>query len=339
MARDAPHGIARYALALFKFLPEVAPDLAFVPLRCEPGSELRAQARFLSPFEQLELPLILRRARPALFHATSFSVPRIQVCPLVLTLHDVIHLSVPEESSPTKRLYFRHVVRPAAKTARAVITVSSFAREQISRHLEIDPAHIRVIANGIDAIFEPPGAAQLFRVRKKLGLPEKFALYLGNTKPHKGVDTLVAAAKRLAGRIPVIIAGDNRAQNKLELGNVLRNLGVVADEDLPALYAACTVFVFPSRMEGAGLPPLEAMACGAPVISARAASMPEMLGDAVEYFEPDDDVGLADLLERVVNDDGLRHDLTARGLARAKLFSWRACAVAHAEVYRAAIAR
>lgn len=344
MVRGVPHGIARYAGALARHLPAAAPDFEVVAFTAA-GAQLDAVpgrpciAPFLSPLEQIELPARLVRERPALFHATSFAVPRWCPCPLVLTLHDAIHLAVPEESNPLKRTYYRTIVRPAALRARAILTVSRFARDELARHLGIDPARFTVIPNGVDERFAPPDAAAVAAVRARYGLPERFALYVGNLKPHKNVELLVRAARALQGAVPVVIAGDDAAPARLGIGPAdgIRSLGSVPDADLPAVYGACTAFVFPSRYEGAGLPPLEAIACGAPVLASNAASMPEVLGDAAAFFAPDDAEALARLVGRVVADAAFRADLVRRGRSRAAAASWEACARRTADVYRSVL--
>jgi glycosyltransferase involved in cell wall biosynthesis len=346
MVRGIPHGIARYASALARELPAVAPDLQFVALQAAgqasvgiPGK--RALFRFLSLAEQVEVPLRSMRCRASLFHATSFAVPRFSLTPLVLTLHDAIHLAVPEESSALKRAYYRRVVRPAAQRARALVTVSRFSRDELSRRLQIDPARFQVIPNGIDERFRPPAAAEVARIRLRYRLPERFALYVGNLKPHKNASVLLEAARILGNNLPVVFAGDNDAHSKLAPApsDAVRSLGAVSDDDLPGLYAASSVFVFPSTYEGAGLPPLEAMACGVPVISSKSASMPELLGDAAEYFDPSDPRALAHLAQLVADDAPGRVERIARGRAHAARYTWQACAQATAELYRQALAR
>jgi glycosyltransferase involved in cell wall biosynthesis len=344
MVRGKPHGIARYASALAEHLPAVAPDLNIVPLLA-PGAppngsaNRHALSRFLSPWEQVELPLRLLANRVSLFHATSFAVPRFVPAPLVLTLHDAIHLAVPGETSALKRAYYRHVVRPAALGARAIITVSSFSRDELVRYLDLDPARFHVIPNGVDERFSPPSPDAVARVRERYQLPARFALYVGNLKPHKNIQVIVRTAERLRDRIPVVLVGEENIASSLgpRAAAFVRSLGVVPDVDLPALYGACTVFVFPSMYEGAGLPPLEAMACGAAVISSNAASMPEVLGDAAATFAPDDDVALAGLLMRAVEDPAFRDRLASLGPPQAARYRWRQSVEKTAEIYRKAL--
>jgi alpha-1,3-rhamnosyl/mannosyltransferase len=186
-------------------------------------------------------------------------------------------------------------------------------------------------------------------VRRKYGLPEYFVLYLGSNKPHKNLGRLVEAWAQFRNSKfeirSLVVAGhwDSRypqAQQKateLGLGEAVRFLGDVSEADLPALYNLATVFAFPSLYEGFGLPPLEAMACGTPVVCANTSSLPEVVGDAALLFDPLDVPALAAALAQALSDADLRTALHARGLARARLFSWERTARETLAVYRQAV--
>ncbi len=209
----------------------------------------------------------------------------------------------------------------------------------------VDPARITAIPLAPDPRFRPQSQAEVRRVRDKYGLPDNFLLYLGINKPHKNLVRLIDAYANLPFAIrhsPFIIAGawdDRYPESKqrveaLDLGESVRFLGRIDDADLPGLYAAATLFVFPSRYEGWGLPVVEAMACGTPVACSNASSLPEAAGEAALLFDPDDTAAITAALERGLSDAGLRADLAEWGLAQAARFTWAGNASATLDVYR-----
>ncbi len=185
-------------------------------------------------------------------------------------------------------------------------------------------------------------------MRRRLALPNRMILYLGTIEPRKGIDTLLAAWAALAASLPgvhLVVAG-KPGWGTDQLHTQVRHLGLqdrvhwtgyVADADLPALYSAAEVFAFPSRYEGFGLPPLEAMACGTPVVSSSAASLPEVVGDAGLLVPPDDAPALAEALRHVLTEPGLHAELRARGLYRAGEFTWQRTASLTRTVYEAVV--
>jgi glycosyltransferase involved in cell wall biosynthesis len=223
--------------------------------------------------------------------------------------------------------------RICAAKARSVITDSQHAKMDIMRLLNIEAHKIKVIPLSVAARYAPVKEENvLSEVRHNLRLPQKYVLYLGNFKPHKNVETLVVAFKKICKKIPdhrLVLAGpmDRHGQRIRQL--VIREgmadsvifTGMIREKDRPeALMSMADVFVFPSLYEGFGLPPLEAMACGTPVISSQAASLPEVVGDDAVSFNPHDAEELARAMEQLLTDDTLKADLSHRGLARARRF-------------------
>jgi len=275
-------------------------------------------------------------------HYPYFAAPLLKPCRVVVTIHDLITLLLPEyRRSLAVRLYNRLIVW-AARRAEAIIADSQHSKADIVRHLGIPAGRVHVVYLAAEARFHPlDDAAALADVRQRYGLGEQFVFYIGGLNRHKNVEALLAAFAAIRDRLPGVqlaIAGVPHSTDPAvfpDLGQVARNLGLpvadqaavhflgfVPEEDKPLLYNAAALFVFPSRYEGFGLPPLEAMACGTPVIAARAASLPEVVGDGGLLVAPDDVAGLAQAMLAVLGDPARQAELRARGLAQAARFSW-----------------
>jgi glycosyltransferase involved in cell wall biosynthesis len=339
------HGIARYALELARVLPSLAPDLTFEGLGPPAGLPAlgplapsftvhRAGAGFLSPLEQPSLAAVLGKLRPSLFHATSFSVPLLWRGPLVATLHDAAHLVRGEEFGWLTALYYRVVVRPAVRRARALLTVSEFARGELASRLGVPESRWAVVPPGVDTRFRPPSAEQRLDVRARLGLPARYLLAVGNPKPHKNLALLA----RIAARLPVplvLLAGDGAGR---VFPRPTRVLSEVDEAHLPALYGGAEALLLPSRHEGFGLPALEAMATGTPVIAANAGALPEVTGGAAELLDPDDPEAWLAAAQALVRTPLLRAQWASAGRERARAFTWERCARHTLAVYRSALA-
>ncbi|MGZ6132846.1 MAG: glycosyltransferase family 4 protein [Myxococcaceae bacterium] len=338
------HGIARYALELGRVLPSLAPDLTFEGLG-PPGGlpELGpltpafvvhpAPAGFLSPLEQPALASVLRRLRPALYHATSFSVPRFWRGPLVATLHDAAHLVRSAEFGRLTALYYRLVVRPTVQRARALLTVSEFARGELASRLGVPESRWSVVPPGVDPRFRPPTADERSQIRARLELPTRYLLAVGNAKPHKNLALLA----RIAARLPVplvLLAGVGVAR---VFPRSTRVLPEVDEANLPALYGSAEALLLPSRHEGFGLPALEAMATGTPVLAASAGSLPEVTGGAAELLDPDDPEAWLAASNALVTTPLLRARWASAGRERARAFTWERCARHTLAVYRSAL--
>jgi alpha-1,3-rhamnosyl/mannosyltransferase len=361
-ARTAtPHfpGIGRYVTALARALPPLlAPDervtllydAAHSAALPPPGTGLAMLPVAATPFsarQQWSMPGALRQVQADLYHSPYYLMPYFPGVPALLTVYDLIPLVLPGQSSARARLLFRWTCGRALRTARHVIAISQVTRHDYLTHFHISPDGIEVIPLAADPIFHPQPPDAMTAVRDRYGLPERFVLYIGSNKPHKNLMSLVEAWRMVRGRDhgarpQLAIAGpwDDRyaaPQQRAEalgLRDAIRWLGPAPDADLPALYAAATLFVFPSLYEGFGLPVLEAMACATPVVCSDRSSLPEVAGDAALLIDPHDRVRLAATIEQVLGDDGLRQGMRERGLKRAGQFTWEQTAKRTLDVYR-----
>jgi len=303
------------------------------------GPNFRAVADTSRPYsvrEQLSIPWALRRERVDLFHAPHYVLPPLSRGKSVVTIHDCIHLMFPEYLPNRFALgYARASLWAAARVSNRILTVSDASKRDILRFFDVAPEKISVIYNGIDERFrvEPP-EEEMSRVTQRYQLAGDFVLYAGNVKPHKNLERLIDAFQLLRqdgfDDLKLIVIGDEiskyaelrRAVHRYNLHKYVRFLGYMPDATLAVLYRLAAVFVFPSLYEGFGLPPLEAMASGAPVVTSNVSSLPEVAGDAAVLVDPRDPRAIADGIRRVLTEPGLRDALRARGLARAAEFSW-----------------
>jgi glycosyltransferase involved in cell wall biosynthesis len=325
MVGSIPHGVARYALGIWNGLPArddihftafCAPEASGDIATIRPGDLIvRARQSFLSPLEQLELPWLLRQSGIDLLHATSFSLPALSAIPLVLTLHDATHLSLPEHARLGARLYHRLVVGPAARRAVRVLTVSEFSATEVGRHYGMARDRIDVAPDAIDLV-----NATVPRLPDAVSSDRPYLLYVGNGKPHKNVEVLIAARSLLADPPPLVLCGED-LERFARPGIVC--LGPVTDDELVALYQHATLFLFPSRMEGFGLPPLEAADWGTPVLVANTSALREIWKNTAPLLSPDDPASWADSILRLLANDAARATLATRCRALAASYrSW-----------------
>jgi len=336
MVHGRLHGIARYALELARRLPALAPSWRFSALVPQEGLPPglgaltpriplhRSRAPFLGLLEQPLLLAELTRLAPDLFHATSFSLPLLWPGRLIATLHDANHLALPELYGPGRRAYYRLVVGPRARRAAALLTVSDFSRAELARHLDLNPYRLQVIAPGVDPSFAPPTASQARAFRARHDLPERYLAVVGNPKPHKNLALLAGIASALP--VPLVLLAGAGAREALGFPSSTRELEDLPEEQMPQFYGAAAALLMPSRYEGFGLPALEALACGCPVVAARSSAIPEVTGEAALLVPPDDAAGWRDAILRVLRDEPLRQTLVTRGLERAARYSWDDCA-------------
>jgi glycosyltransferase involved in cell wall biosynthesis len=283
----------------------------------------------------------------SLLHEPHYVLPPLVPCRAVVTIHDCIHLMFPQYlPNRFAYAYARATLWAATRRAERIFTVSETSKADILRYCDVPAERIIVVYNAIDDRFAaPPDMDAVERVRERYQLNGPFALYVGNIKPHKNLERLIDAFDlvRRNGfeRLELLIIGDQiskyprlrRAVDKHKLHKHVRFLGFVADDTLAALYRLATVFVFPSLYEGFGLPPLEAMASGTPVVTSNRSSLPEVVGDAAVLVDPYSAASIAEGIQRVLSDADLRRTLSERGLARAREFSWETSIRRIHEVY------
>lgn len=342
-------GVARYTAQLIEALAEIDSQnsyylLAQRPIENLPGPNFVAAPIAVRPWLQLAVPWQLARLDIDLFHGTNFMAPIMSAAPSVITIHDLSLLLFPQWHTWRNRVLTGLQMRLSVQRAARIIADSEHTRRDLNGLLGIPAERIEVIYLGVNETFQPlQDQAALETVRHKYGLPADVILYVGTLEPRKGLDTLIAAYGGLAADVPhdLVIAGKRgwyteglfRQVEALGLGRRVHFTDYIADEDLPGLYNLAHLFVYPSRYEGFGLPALEAMACGLPVVCTNAASLPEVVGDAALFVPPNDVEALAAAVRRVLDDGVLRAEMRARGLKRASRFTWEETARRTAQVY------
>ncbi|HWT02211.1 MAG TPA: glycosyltransferase family 1 protein [Pyrinomonadaceae bacterium] len=295
------------------------------------------------------LPLYVRQERLDLFHGTNYDVPLWGGRPTIVTVHDLSMFLHPETHEA-------HLVRRAcrrlpmmARRAAMIITPSESVRRETSEHLGVNPQKVVAVPEAARRSFRPVPAAEAAEARRRLKVEDEFVLFVGTIEPRKNLLTLARAFDEILRttrlRPQLVIAGrEGWLTDELfsylkgaDARDRVRFTGYVSDEDLRALYSSCRAFVYPSLYEGFGLPPLEAMACGAPVITSRVPALLETVGDAARLVPPTDHRELARAVVSLLEDPGERERLSSAGLRRAAEFSWEKTARATLDVYREAL--
>ncbi len=354
-------GIAQYTLRLIQAFGRMgAPDefvvlhnwkdqpSAIVPPLTNAHHKIRTHQLFTPShhrFEQWTLPPELFLARINLLHSPDFIPPFWRHCPVVITVHDLAFQLYPHLLTHESAAYYGQIER-AVQSADHIIAVSEATRRDIVRLLGVSEKKITVIYEAADPIFRPINNPRLIQsVLSKYQLRQPLVLFVGTIEPRKNIPVLLRAFRQLLDHYKVkaqlVLAGRRgwladsvfALMKELELGEDVKYLGPVPATELVALYNAAQLFVMPSLYEGFGLPPLEAMACGTPVIVSRGSSLPEVVGDAGLHVNPKDQSELAVLMRRVLEDRKLRRELRQAGIRRAQMFSWDRAARETLDVY------
>lgn len=302
-------------------------------------------------WEQFSLRKACSKAKVDLLHSPYFASPLIPNVPTVVTIHDIIPLILPNYGQAAHVRAYMKLVSAAAKRANAILTVSEASKKDIVRVLGIPPERIHVTYNATDSSLRPIcDRSALEWVRDSYGIAGDFLLYFGGFDQRKNVERILLAYRSaresfdhpcqlvLAGSLSLVghpLYPDPRLMIlRLGLEGQVIVTGRISEEEKPALYSAARAFVFPSLYEGFGMPVLEAMACGTPVITSNVSSLPEVAGNAVLLVDPTRVDAIAEAMVRLVNDAGLQEELHRKGLERASQFSWEASAAKTLEVYK-----
>jgi alpha-1,3-rhamnosyl/mannosyltransferase len=286
-----------------------------------------------------------RRLELQVIHCPVPLAPRGSPVPVVLTVHDAMQWDHPDWFPPRTRLY-GVLLRAALRRATRVLTGSAESRQRLVTALDLDPERIDVTPYGVDERFSPGPASP--DVLRDLGVPRPYLLTVGTLQPRKNLDAALSAFERLADAGAehhlVVVGARGWADDALvarfqrsRFHSRIHLAGRVGDDSLVTLYRGADCFLFPSRGEGFGLPPLEAMACGTPVVASRASSIPEVVGDGGVLVDPDDVSEIVRALEEVVGSPSTREQLVRRGRARAQSFTWARCAELTVRAYRRAL--
>jgi glycosyltransferase involved in cell wall biosynthesis len=295
-------------------------------------------------------PRALRRLRPDIAHFTNGMVPLASPVPTVVTIHDMSLTLYPRYHPPRRVLLNRPLVDLAARRADAIITVSQSAKRDIMNAYGLPAERVHVVHEAAAPSFQRvDNEHELARVRQQYSLPERYILYVGTVEPRKNLPKLIEgfADRHRRGDLPhqLVCVGPygwlsrdiESLLERLEIKDAVRFAGYLPFADLPALYTLAEMFVFPSLYEGFGLPVIEAMACGVPVITGNVTALNEVAGNAVERIDALDAQSLGEVMVRLARDRERRDELTRLGLERSHLFSWEQAARETLDVYRYAV--
>lgn len=300
-------------------------------------------------FNQLRLPLAIRKCKADCYLFLAFPNPVLTFKKnMISAIHDICCWDCPETMTGKSKWYFRISYRCAIRRCRFILTVSDFSRQRIINRLHCKKERIHLIYDGVNKDFGSHlySPEQKQQVKMRYHIPDKYIFSLSTLEPRKNFPLLLLAYQNLVKQckidIPLVLAGrkgwkmdDLIARIDEEVQKKIYFTGFVEEEDLPCLYQNAEMFVFPSKYEGFGIPPLEAMACGAPVLASNAASLPEVLGDAALYFESENQGSLEEGMLRILNlKPEARNRMIRDGIARAACFSWEKEALKLLEIIR-----
>lgn len=356
-----PVGAGNYIIQLVRTLAAMDTGHEFVIFAQQQGRELIGELASphchwvvvpdMSPalrllWEQVQLPALVKNSKVDLLHSLHYTRPVVLPCKSVVTFHDMTFFLFPELHTRVKRLFFPLAIRYSARHADALITISESTRTDAMRILRITPERIFAAPLGISADFRPiDDPALLEQGRQAHHLPDKFILYVGLIEPRKNIPFLLKAYARLLkqANLPrLVLVGrqgwmyDQVTQliEQLKLEGKVQFAGYISPQNLPIVYNLAQIFVYPSTYEGFGFPPLEAMACGIPVITTAISAMLDNVGDAGLLIPPQDELALSSALQTLLDDGSLRNQLSIAGRLRAAEFTWQRTAMETLKVYQ-----
>ncbi|MEJ2753378.1 MAG: glycosyltransferase family 1 protein, partial [Chloroflexota bacterium] len=278
----------------------------------------------------------------------AFVSPILHKIPTIVTVYDLSFVHFPDTFPVLQCLYLHSQTARSVRSARRVITISEASRQDLHDFFEIPLDKIDVVLPGVDQVFRSVPADQVNAFREKQGITGRFILHVGTLQPRKNVPVLLEAFSLSRAKGTVLVLAGAKGWQYDEIFAMIKDLGLerrvhftgyVADQELPLWYNAADALVFPSIYEGFGMPVLEAMACGTPVIAARTSSIPEAGGEAALYFEPQDAAALARHIDSVLDDDRLAKHMQQSGLEQAEKFSWEQAGIETSQVYARSLAK
>jgi glycosyltransferase involved in cell wall biosynthesis len=324
------------------------------PAAAAPPANLRFIRSRVGPLARrwwsIGLPRYIARHGIEVFHGTNFEVPLRQVCPAVLTIHDLSMLSYPHTQEAKRVRRAQRRLPLMARAATMIITPTETVRREVHEHLQVSLARIVAVPEAARSCFRRVDLEQTIEPRGRLKIRDRFLLFVGTVEPRKNLMTLLRSfemVQRTQPDLQLVVAGRKgwlvddffAALKRSPAAQQIILTGYLSDDDLRALYSSCTAFVYPSIYEGFGLPPLEAMACGAPVIASRVPAIEEVVGSAALLVAPENIEELAQAISGLLNSPSQREDLARRGAENAQRFSWPAVVQATQQVYVEAIER
>jgi glycosyltransferase involved in cell wall biosynthesis len=358
-------GVSKYTELLIKYLGQVDPANQYLiyfgsgphpaDFAAAPNFRLiRSRFNTEKPviriaWEQFIAPFRLLRDRPDILHCPVNVMPLLALTPTVITIHDLGFMRFPGRYKKLKRYYLHFLTALSARRASHLITPSEAVRQEVIGLLKVAPERVTAIAEGVAEAFRPLPVEAVENFRQTKGLPAKFVLYVGTLEPRKNLPLLIKAFDRWRKENPsgaegvrLVLGGAKgwfydeifRLVAQLGLESLTDFPGYLHEEELPLWYNSARCFVYPSIYEGFGLPPLEAMACGCPVVTSNTSSLPEVVGEAGWQVSPDDETGLAAALNRLLTDDQAWSAYREKGLVQASGFTWQAAARQTLAIYR-----
>ncbi len=351
-------GIKNYIYQLLRNLPEASEEFSYkvftglhkasLPMELE---VFRTRWPTDNPavrimWEQTVQPFLLKKVSPDIYHALAFAGPIAWHGRTVVTVYDLSFKRFPEAFNPLKRLYLSLMTGITLKKAQMAIAISRSTKEDIVRFWGIPEEKISIAYGGVSRRFRPLSEDLVDSFRRKWGLPKDFLLYLGTLEPRKNLVRLVRAysmAYKMDHSLPPLIIAGARGWYYQDIFDTVHQLymdgrvifpGFIPDEDLPLWYNAAGMFIYPSLFEGFGLPVLEAMACGTPVIASNTSSIPEVVGDAGILIRPEEEESMAQAMVSLWKNESLRSRLSEKGIRQAGKFDWLETARATVDTYR-----
>jgi glycosyltransferase involved in cell wall biosynthesis len=355
--RGQMSGVVRYTHELVSALGRLAPNqITVLVTRAPDGLDGLPVRRIRAPFitaseysraawEQLIVPMEMSRLRPDVYHSPNYIVPVALRCPVVVTVHDTLFLDR-ELQRLKSHLYLRALTAMAVKKADRIICVSRHTLEAFATHFPHAAPRACLVGEGVSPGLAPSDPLEVQRFRDAHGLPDRYLLSVGTFEPRKNLARLVAAYERSVCLTDapdhLVLCGGAGWKNAEMFERIERSplrerihvVGYVAEDDLAAAYTGCSLFVYPSLAEGFGLPPVEAMACGAPVVTSNTSSLPETVGDAARLVDPFEVESIADGIVELLSDEILRKTYVEAGFARAAELSWDAVAARTLAIYK-----